>query len=180
MQQPTKAMIDFFERRTTAHIQTVNYVAGLLPVPYSFPDHDKSKFKEPERTAYTILTEEKRGNFTPDKDTAAQIKIAVKYHYAHNPHHPNYYKNVKYMRRERLVEAVCDWYAMHIEIHYFNIPTDFKTVYEYYAKCALPKYDFSCHQKDIMERTMKDIHLASLEFPEIFNNKIKKIWDNCR
>jgi len=46
MQKPIREMIDFFEKRTIAHIQIVNYLAGLSG--RSFPEHDKSRFLGPE------------------------------------------------------------------------------------------------------------------------------------
>lgn len=58
MQEITEQMILFFNQRTNAHIQSVNYFANILGC--SFPDHDKSKFLEPELPAYIILSDMKR------------------------------------------------------------------------------------------------------------------------
>jgi len=163
-------MIDFFEKRTAAHINTVNYLAGLLG--HSFPNHDQSKFLEPERTPYIVMTHIRANPPIPKGYKGLEIMNAIKHHYACNPHHPEYYQNLADMPTFRLEEMVCDWAAVQCEINLLDY--DFKepsSTWSYYQNRVLKKYDFLSHQKPIIEQA-----IAALDFDVRDNPEIHKIW----
>lgn len=49
-----------------------------------------------------------------------QFKISFDCHYANNPHHPEYHKNISDMSQLDLIEMVCDWTAMSQELKQDN------------------------------------------------------------
>jgi hypothetical protein len=123
--QPTAAMIEFYERRTIAHIGRVrsclcvmaeitNYGPELLT---RAEEHDASKFEPEERIPYIWLTEfhrcRRNGEFFHyPEGIAEQIELAVQHHMSVNRHHPEYHQNPDDMSEVDLIEMICDWTAM--------------------------------------------------------------------
>jgi hypothetical protein len=123
--QPTAAMIEFYERRTIAHIGRVrsclrvmaeitHYGSELLT---RAKEHDASKFEPEERIPYIWLTEFHRCRrngefFNYPEGIAEQIELAVQHHMSVNRHHPEYHESPDDMSEVDLIEMICDWTAM--------------------------------------------------------------------
>jgi hypothetical protein len=123
--QPTAAMIEFYERRTIAHIGRVQACLAVMAeltghgaellVRGQF--HDASKFEPEERIPYIWLTEFHRCRrngeiFHYPEGIAEQIERAVQHHMSVNRHHPEFHQQPDDMSDVDLIEMVCDWTAM--------------------------------------------------------------------
>jgi hypothetical protein len=150
---PTQKQIDYFEARTNAHIATVIFFGRFLGL--DFTGHDASKLYEPERTPYIWLTEKEAGRADLNPTQKQQIQIAIKHHYANNPHHPEFYKNIADMPGRFLKEAMCDWAAMQYEIDLLGYQSKYSSLDDFYFNHAIPKYGFTDAQKH------KSLHHAS-------------------
>ena len=176
VKKPTLDMIDFFTRRTNAHIGAVNYFAGFFSV--NFPDHDASKFSEPERTPYIFSAAAKRLGFIGlDDDMKQGIKDAHDQHYKNNDHHPEFWKPITEMPNSCLKHMVCDWWAMLYESMYYGDPVAFGHVLDYYKAVACKKFDFAHHQKSEIENAINHLDLQNRD--NRFDIEIKKIFDGC-
>ena len=123
--QPTAAMIEFYERRTIAHIGRVQTCLAVMAEITEYgaellvrgQHHDASKFGPEERIPYIWLTEfhrcRRNGEFFHYPDgVAEQIEEAVRHHMSVNRHHPEFHLQPDDMSDVDLIEMVCDWTAM--------------------------------------------------------------------
>ena len=123
--QPTHAMIEFYERRTIAHIERVRTCLAVMAeftehgaeLLIRGKDHDASKFGPEERIPYIWLTEfhrcRRNGEYFPyPEGIAEQIEEAVRHHMSVNRHHPEFHPQPDDMSDVDLIEMVCDWTAM--------------------------------------------------------------------
>ncbi|MDR2412824.1 MAG: DUF5662 family protein [Rickettsiales bacterium] len=173
--QPSQKQIDYFNARTKAHIETVIFFGKFLD--RDFTGHDESKLTEPELTPYIWLTEEKAGRAILTLEQKEQVRAAVAHHYAANPHHPEFYKNIADMPMTALAEAVCDWAAMQYEIHALGFQTKYPSLSDFYYKCALPKYGFTDIQRQtVIYHSMNDIgHINKTGINSPYR-QLEKIW----
>lgn len=134
-----KDKIDLFHFRTGLHIDLVQscmrkVIKHLLRqksdilVPELISrglNHDRSKYYEPEYTGYVWLTDyyhakksgEEAGHpYLTDKEISRLVQDATYHHIKSNDHHPEYYNYVTSMEYPALIEMVCDWTAMDIEL----------------------------------------------------------------
>lgn len=77
--------------------------------------HDNSKLESPEKELFDEYTPKLKGS-TYGSDEYKQhlkgMKVALDHHYAHNSHHPEYYKNgVNGFDMFDLIEMLFDWKA---------------------------------------------------------------------
>ena len=129
--QPTKEMIDFYEKRTKEHIKRVqknlhtiaeerndlNKVQLMARV----KEHDKSKYSEKEKIPYIWLTwwykEKNEGRkFEYPNGIKEKIKIATKHHIDINKHHPQAHSSIDKMSDIDIAEMIADWAAMSQEL----------------------------------------------------------------
>lgn len=116
----TKPMEEYFKNRMQRHVERVNKYANK--VGHSFPNHDADKFGNTLYKRYVVLTWcSFRKQPLPERDYDSYIS-AMKLHYEHNKHHPEYWDNINDMDEESLVEMCADWCAMSEE--YINNPMD--------------------------------------------------------
>lgn len=77
--------------------------------------HDRSKLLPPEVSVFTEQTSRlKASTYGSEeyKQRLAEMKPALDHHYAHNRHHPEFFKNgVNDMNLIDLLEMFIDWYA---------------------------------------------------------------------
>lgn len=77
--------------------------------------HDESKLQEPEKPLFdkmTPLLKHLTYGSEAYKKSLAELKPALDHHYAHNPHHPEYYENgINDFTLADLVEMFFDWKA---------------------------------------------------------------------
>jgi hypothetical protein len=102
---------------TLLHIKRVNEL--LLLFAQELMDraicHDNSKLYDPEKPLFDKMTPRLKGltyGSEEYKKSLAELKPALDHHYAHNSHHPEYYKNgINNCNLLDLVEMLCDWKA---------------------------------------------------------------------
>jgi len=176
----TKEMKDYFEKRTKDHIQRVQNaskkIVNNLPefeeLIYQTKDHDKSKFNEPEYSAYVSLTWRKKpGNenieqnnlFPKEKENKATLS-----HVKSNSHHPEYHlkdkneANIDQNNRDKsqkcvdasfmpdldIAEMVADWQAMSEELKT-------NTAREWFDKQKDVRWHFSKKQEKLIDKLLK-------------------------
>lgn len=129
--RPTPDMIDFFEKRTRAHIERVQrYLCALadrnqdlrVDLLIRAKDHDVSKWTPDEREPYIWITHKFRCKDDgrpyeprPTPEMEKRIEKVVQKHYSSNQHHPEFYASLSDMTEGDLAEMVADWAAMAAE-----------------------------------------------------------------
>lgn len=111
----TQPMVQYFNNRTKRHIELVNYFANK--VGYKFLDHDKDKFEDKNKDAYTLLSWCSFRNIDIPTEDKVHIDNIMKNHYKVNKHHPEHWNNISDMDEESLIEMCADWCAMSKEYH---------------------------------------------------------------
>jgi hypothetical protein len=135
MQEPTKAMVELYEKRTREHIERVRRNcetlagSGLL-VPQCRQRlvergrvHDASKYGEAERGPYIWITEFYRCKnagipftYPPGVEKITRAASGLHVHNPDNGHHPEAHGDPTVMDDVDLAEMVCDWHAMSQEV----------------------------------------------------------------
>ncbi len=123
--KPTEEMVDFFYRRTKAHIARVAknlmLLAEVTPHGEALVQrakvHDASKFGPEERVPYIWLTEYHRCRrkglpFAYPEGVERQVRAAIHHHVTSNRHHAEFHADPNDMNEVDLMEMVCDWTAM--------------------------------------------------------------------
>lgn len=135
--EPTLEMVAHFDRRTREHIARVRQCLKIVGESWRFSyyadvlehrgsRHDASKFGDEERIGFTWITEFHRCRqagipFAYPAGVQELIPAAVDHHYSVNRHHPEFYSDfhhgtVDSMSVIDLIEMVCDWTAMAMEL----------------------------------------------------------------
>jgi hypothetical protein len=77
--------------------------------------HDRSKLQKEEKEGFDEYTPKLAGSTYGSegyKQFLKELKPYLDHHYAHNPHHPEYYEQgIRGMNLVDIVEMFCDWYA---------------------------------------------------------------------
>lgn len=77
--------------------------------------HDKSKLRHPEKPYLDEFTKELKGSTYMSKEyisTLKKMKPGLDHHYAHNDHHPQFFKNgIEGMTLLSITEMLIDWVA---------------------------------------------------------------------
>lgn len=103
--------------QTLRHMETVrNYLTQCITELLNRQIlHDQSKLETPEVEAYDQITQALRGSTYGSeayRETLKQFEPAIRHHYQHNPHHPEYWPDgIRDMSLLDLVEMLCDWKA---------------------------------------------------------------------
>lgn len=103
------------KKDTLAHIEKVQEFIGRFNSELSERgiNHDSSKLSEEEKSYFDIYTPKlKDCTFGSDeyKTYLKELDIALRHHYRHNSHHPEFHKNgIKDMSLVDIVEMLCDW-----------------------------------------------------------------------
>ena len=109
-----KTIMDFHHKRTQAHIDCLNYFAGLLG--YHFPEHDNDKNSGQMRTGYAYIN---YANYHPDfKISNARTELYHEMHAEHHrmqSHHIEHYTSASDITDITLIEMVCDWHSANFE-----------------------------------------------------------------
>lgn len=88
-------------------------------------EHDNSKFDKDEfRKMSMILKKESSVSFTnPSTQLSPEEEKAIKYHWSHNRHHPEYFDNPsEEMTELDILEMVCDWFSRSLQFNTDFIP----------------------------------------------------------
>lgn len=145
-------ILKFHHLRTSAHIQCLNYFAGLLG--YHFPEHDNDKMSGPICMGYAYINYAK---YHPDcKLTPPQLELYNDKHHEHHhtqPHHLEYYSDTTTIPDVILIEMVCDWHSANFEQRFVtNEDTRDYTVQRFFNESILsnPKYKWHPAQIDLI------------------------------
>ncbi len=105
------------EQDTVQHILRVRALLEEVQKNFGYRaiQHDDSKLKEPEKSAFDVATPRlKASTYGSDeyKGFLADLKPALDHHYANNSHHPEHYPTgVDGMSLFDVLEMLCDWKA---------------------------------------------------------------------
>ena len=109
-----KTILDFHRKRTQAHIDCLNYFAGLLG--YHFPEHDNDKNSGTIQNGYAYIN---YANYHPECHlTEAHRDLYEHAHSEHHrtqPHHIEHYPDVCNLPDLTIIEMVCDWHSANFE-----------------------------------------------------------------
>ena len=164
-------ILEFHHKRTQAHVDCLNYFAGLLG--YHFPEHDNDKNSGPMRDAYAYVNYAK---YHPELHLSnARKQLFYDMHNEHHTmqaHHINNYKSVSDIPDIVLIEMICDWHSANFEQNHVTHEGGATNVREFFDK-HLRNNDnmrWSAHQLAIIDDT--------ISFFEIYANfdDIMAIW----
>ena len=170
MHIPHDRLYDFHRLRTKAHVDCMNYFARLLG--YHFPEHDNDKLSDTICTGYVYHNYQK---YHPDfQITPAHqelFEFARAEHHRTQPHHLEYYDDVRSISDMTLIEMVCDWHSASFEQRFITHedPYDY-IVRDFYYIYLHNTYNFSEHQTDLI--------LQLCDFLDTYtdHNAVMKIW----
>lgn len=172
MQISLDTILDFHRARTQAHVDCVNYYAGL--VGYHFPEHDNDKLGDPVRTGYAYYNYSK---YHPEiKLTPAHVELyehAKKEHHTCQPHHVHYYEHTADISDVTLIEMICDWHSANFEQRFITHedPQDYDVRAFFQRKMMTnPELKWTEHQIELIEQT--------IDFLEMYANHddVMNIW----
>ncbi len=157
MPKHTPEMIHFYENYLKSHIDLVNKYAKKYDEQLSFSEHDKSKFMEPEKSAYIFLF---WYGFHPeikwDSDEKAKyLKYQIN-HYKNNSHHVGFYDDITKMPEIAIIEMCCDWCAV-AEYKNKNCGPEYQNPYDFLNKFIVKKIPFTDEQINIIHRVLNKI-----------------------
>lgn len=157
MQISIDTIYEFHKIRTSAHINSLNYFAGLLG--YHFPEHDNDKMSGPMQTAYAFRI---YFRYHPEYNIPkANLDLFRQMHAEHHrmqPHHLEHYCDVSKINDITLVEMVCDWHSASFEQRFITHEDKHDyTVQKYFDNVILknPKYNWSSHQIDLINNLIQ-------------------------
>lgn len=166
LQLTTKKMENLFIQRTKNHIRLVTQnllkLEGFMNLQvnelYQLGiNHDKSKFIEPERTAYIWITWEyycksKQIEFRCPDSIAVRVKHGHRHHILNNCHHPEAYDDIDSMTTLDMAEMVCDWTAISQE----NLDPS-GSCYQWACEHVDSKWNFSKSKKDLIFNFIEEL-----------------------
>jgi len=116
LRKPTEDELVKHDADTRKHIEqvatTLNVIINALR--QRAIDHDRSKFEEPERSAYAVVIPQLAGleyGSEEHRKVLAMMKPAVRHHQQSNRHHPEYHHSVAGMNLVDVMEMAADWRA---------------------------------------------------------------------
>ncbi len=145
-------ILELHHKRTQAHIDCLNYFAGLLG--YHFPEHDNDKHSGSMCNAYAYVN---YANYHPGfKIPNACMEFYRDMHAEHHrmqPHHLEHYRDATEISDIILVEMVCDWHSANFEQNYVTNKGGTASVREYFDTKLRYRDDlkWSHHQLEIID-----------------------------
>ena len=131
----TEEMREYSKKRTTEHIERVDSIGELLGFDYS--QHDETKFSNELMEAYILIDNSFRKDLDPPVEYTQEMADASFQHITWEPHHPEFWDenltqskqvgrdipdsdqiaNAENMDLNSMIEMICDWCAMSIELN---------------------------------------------------------------
>ena len=145
-------IMEFHHRRTQAHVDCLNYYAGLLG--YHFPEHDNDKNSGPMQTGYAYANYAK---YHPEfylSDARAELFHEMHAeHHRMQPHHIEHYDDMTGVSDITLIEMICDWHSANFEQNHITHEGGASSVREYFDKELRNRDDlkWSAHQLAIID-----------------------------
>ena len=155
MHIPIEKILNFHEQRTKAHINCVNYFAGLIG--YHFPEHDNDKMLGTIRNGYAYAIYKKyHPEFTFTPTQREFYDLAHDDHHKTQPHHLEHYNHdVSRISDMTLIEMICDWHSASFEQRFITHEDSIGlSVYDYFS-INLHHLNWSTHQLGLIQ-TMFD------------------------
>jgi len=138
-----KDTIKKYIEQTTNHIALVNDCVKKYDKSLNFSNHDASKLINfAEYESYVAMNNDINLRYSEPT-----IKLSFKIHDALNPHHPEYWYKICLMPDIRIIEMVCDWVALGIEL---GKEDKFGGGRGFYEQKARSKYKFTKHQQRLI------------------------------
>ena len=162
-------IMEFHHRRTAAHIDCLNYFAGLLG--YHFPEHDNDKNTGPMRDAYAYANYAKYHPELNLSDARKQLYFDMHdEHHSMQPHHIGHYEHAADIPDVVLVEMVCDWHSANFEQNHVSYEGGAPNVREFFDTEMR-------HKKDWTDKQIAQIY-EMIDFLEIYANfdDVMAIW----
>ena len=164
-------IMEFHHRRTQAHVDCLNYYAGLLG--YHFPEHDNDKNSGPMRNAYAYIN---YANYHPDFHISdARKQLYTDMHTEHHRmqvHHIEHYSRASEIPDIVLIEMLCDWHSATFEQNHVRHESIASCVRDYFNRYLRDndKLRWSSHQLAIIDDT--------IDFLEMYANfdDVMAIW----
>lgn len=85
-------------------------------------EHDNSKFDTEEFIRLSRILKSRKCFTDAHTKLSKDERVAIKYHWDHNRHHPEYFEDSNEMSELDILEMVCDWYARSIQYKTDFIP----------------------------------------------------------
>ena len=152
---PLKDIMNFHRARTQAHVDCLNYFAGLLG--YHFPEHDNDKNHGQMQTGYAYANYAK---YHPDFFLSdARQDLFHQMHDEHHrmqPHHIEHYTCADQISDTTLIEMLCDWHSANFEQVHVTREIGDINVRDYFDN-QLRNHDkihWSEHQLNIIDETI--------------------------
>ena len=164
-------IMEFHYRRTAAHIDCLNYYAGLLG--YHFPEHDNDKNHGPMRDAYAYVNYAKYHPEFVLSDARRQLWHEMHAeHHRMQPHHIEHYTDMTAVSVITLIEMICDWHSANFEQNHVTHEDGDKSVRDFFDNTLRGRAElrWSAHQLNIIDDT--------IEFLSMYANHdaIMSIW----
>ena len=164
-------IMEFHQIRTQAHIDCLNYYAGLLG--YHFPEHDNDKNHGPMRDAYAYFNYAKyHPEFTLSTARHDLWRDMHDEHHHMQAHHIGHYTHASEISDVTLIEMICDWHSANFEQNYVSHEGGLTSVRDFFD-CELRNradLKWSPHQLEIIDE--------AIDFLSIYANhdEIMAIW----
>ena len=169
-----KIITEFHRRRTTAHIASVNYFAGLLGGA-RFPDHDCDKFAEPMLTPYALKNYSNfHSGFVLSDVLESEVERMRRQHHLSMGHHPESFANVADMPDDCLTEMVCDWFAANNEQALLQGGSEYSGVMDFYLRYARGAFGFAPRQMGLITDLIRELN------PRADKEKFLEIWKDVK
>ena len=78
-------------------------------------EHDNSKFDREEFIRMSQILKSRKFFTNASTTLSDKEKEAIKHHWSHNRHHPEYFENSDEMTELDILEMVCDWFARSLQ-----------------------------------------------------------------
>jgi hypothetical protein len=116
IRRPTEDELVKHDADTRLHIEQVATLLNVIinALRQRAIDHDRSKFEEPERSAYAVVIPKLAGleyGSEEHRKVLGIMKPAIRHHQQSNRHHPEYHHSVAGMNLVDVVEMAADWRA---------------------------------------------------------------------
>lgn len=168
MEMGEASLKDEWLARTAAHIERVKKYGRKIGITGDFNDHDADKLNELADDYCLLLKKNKFGGANIKDSTAgltddevARLNAASFKHITNNPHHPEYWCDIKTFDRsnppmgldcyampyEALEEMCADWCATAEEC-------GTNTPYEWFKKTVPSRWVFDDHQLEFIDKTL--------------------------
>ena len=166
-------IIEFYKRRTGAHITALNYFAGLLGT--RFPEHDSDKFSAPLLIPYALKNySDYHPDFAWSDALEKESQCAWYKHHSSAAHHVESYADIADMPDTRITEMLCDWFTANNEQNLVQKRPVYCTIMDFYSRHALPTFKFVPRQQTLILELIEELKVRE------DTEKFLEIWKDIK